>query len=92
MAHQKVSLFKEIPPERLRLFLDDEIFYFPEWKNKVNNIIKPPVVGDIGELDQCFSSNGREMFLVYFTSTNENIFWEAEAYPTELVGPDEFKA
>lgn len=44
-----------------------------------------PVVGDIGETDQCFTgADGRAMVLVYFVSADGKSEWELEAYESEL--------
>jgi hypothetical protein len=63
-------LIKTIPKRRLRLIKGDAD--------------KPPVVGDLGETDQAWSSTLGQMRLVYFVSADGNTEWEAEAYDSEL--------
>lgn len=63
-------LIRTIPLKRLRLISGDAN--------------KPPVVGDLGVTDQCYSDFGGPMVLVYFKSADGVTEWEAEAYEAEL--------
>lgn len=65
-------LIKAIPKKRLRLIQGDAS--------------RPPVVGDLGETDQAYSSFWGPMVLVYFVSADSSTKWEVEAYESEL-GP-----
>ena len=65
-----VRLIKAIPTRRLRLISGDAS--------------RPPVVGDLGETDQCYSGSWGPMVLVYFASSDGNTEWEAEAYESEI--------
>jgi hypothetical protein len=65
-----VRLIKTLPKTRLRLLSGDGS--------------KPPVVGDLGETDQCYNGFWGPMMLVYFMGADGNTEWEAEAYESEI--------
>lgn len=63
-------LIKPIPKRRLRL---------------ISGVAsEPPVIGDLGETDQCYSGFWGPMVLVYFVSADGKTEWEVEAYESEI--------
>ncbi|MCC9603336.1 hypothetical protein LOC67_22530 [Stieleria sp. JC731] len=65
-----VRLIKEIPKKRLSLVSGDPTRF--------------PVIGDLGESDHCYSTQGGPMVLVLFRTADGATEWEAEAYWNEL--------